>query len=184
MQIRFNEAKATQAAAEFLRLRGGTMSYIKLIKLLYLLDRESLLRWGRPVTTDKYVSMDKGPVLSAVYDLITDEPTPGSHSIWREYITEPSNHEVSLIKASETDELSAAEKELIGEVFQKYGKMGRWEIVDFSHTLREWVNPQGSAFPIEYRDILRVEGKTATEIAEIEEELEHLALFEVLLQPQ
>ena len=32
------------------------MSYMKLIKLLYLADREALARWGRPITTDQYVS--------------------------------------------------------------------------------------------------------------------------------
>jgi uncharacterized phage-associated protein len=47
------------------------MAYIKLIKLLYLADREALLRWGRPITTDRHVSMPKGPVVSQIYDLIT-----------------------------------------------------------------------------------------------------------------
>ena len=51
MMLLFNEAKATQAAARLLFLRGGTMSYVKLIKLLYLADREALIRWGRPVTS-------------------------------------------------------------------------------------------------------------------------------------
>ena len=64
MQLPFNEAKAAQTAARLLKLRGGRMSYLKLIKLMYLIDREALLRWGRPVTTDCYVSMDKGPILS------------------------------------------------------------------------------------------------------------------------
>ena len=41
MHLQFDEAKATQAAAFFLQLRGGQMHYIKLIKLLYLADREA-----------------------------------------------------------------------------------------------------------------------------------------------
>ena len=63
MTPRFNERRATEAAARFLKLRGGRMSYLKLIKLIYFLDREALLRWGRPVTGDRYVSMDNGPVV-------------------------------------------------------------------------------------------------------------------------
>jgi uncharacterized phage-associated protein len=74
MKLLFNEAKATQAAARLLKLRGGSMSYIKLMKLLYLADREALIRWGRPITTDRYVSMDNGPVLSRIYNLIRNEP--------------------------------------------------------------------------------------------------------------
>ncbi len=68
--LRFDEEKATEAAALILSLRGGQMHYMKLIKLLYLLDREALSRWGIPVTTDTYVSMDHGPVVSAIYNLI------------------------------------------------------------------------------------------------------------------
>lgn len=182
MRIRFNEAKATQAAGYLLRLRGGTMSYLKLIKLLYLLDREALLRWGRPVTTDRYVAMDKGPVVGQIYDLITEEPAPNERSIWREFISQPNNYEVSLRKTMDSDELSRAEEELIKEIFETYGGKSRWELVEFCHTLPEWVNPEGSALPIEYQDILRAAGKTGTEIAEIEREIEHLALSETLLQ--
>jgi uncharacterized phage-associated protein len=80
MRLRFNEAKATQAAARLLRNRGGTMSYMKLIKLLYLADREALASWGRPITTGNYVSMDKGPVLSHVLDRINEGPSPDEPS--------------------------------------------------------------------------------------------------------
>jgi hypothetical protein len=57
----FDERKATEAAAYLLRLRGGRMSYLKLIKLLYLADREALSRWGFSVTNDRHVSMPHGP---------------------------------------------------------------------------------------------------------------------------
>jgi len=60
------------------------MSYMKLIKLMYLADREALLRWGRPISTDRYVSMDKGPVLSRVLDLATDGDDPSRPAIWSE----------------------------------------------------------------------------------------------------
>jgi len=65
------------------------MSYLKLIKLLYLLDREALLRGGRPVTTDRYVSMANGPVVSRIYELIREEPAPGADPVWRHYISAP-----------------------------------------------------------------------------------------------
>lgn len=61
MRLRFNEAKATQAASRLLRLRGGRMSYLKLIKLLYIVDREAILRWGRPVTTEGTSQCQRGP---------------------------------------------------------------------------------------------------------------------------
>ncbi|MGH9402024.1 MAG: Panacea domain-containing protein [Terriglobia bacterium] len=158
------------------------MSYVKLIKLLYLLDRESLLRWGRSVTTDKYVLMDKGPVVSRIYDLIRDEPSPNEHSVWRQFISPPDNYEVKLLGETGSDELSVAEEELIQEVFDKYGAWSRWQLVDYTHTLPEWADPEGSALPVEYRDILKAGGKTEIEIAGIEKELEHLARSEDIFQ--
>lgn len=181
--LHFNERRATEAAARFLTLRGGRMSYLKLIKLLYLLDREALLRWGRPVTTDRYVSMDNGPVVSRIYNLIREEPAPGTDTIWRHYISVPNNYEVSLIAALETDELSPAEESLIEEVYAKFGALSRWELVDLTHELAEWQDPRGSAIPIEYRDILRAGNKTEGEIAAIEAELEALVAVEAMLQP-
>ncbi len=183
MILRFNERRATEAAAQFLKLRGGRMSYLKLIKLLYLLDREALLRWGRPVTTDRYVSMDNGPVVSRIYGLIREEPLPGTDPVWRQYISAPSNYEVTLTTQPEIDELSPAEESLIEEIFSIYGKLSRWELVNLSHDLPEWQDPNGSAIPIQYRDILRAGSKTESEIAAVEAELESLVAAEAMLQP-
>ena len=183
MVLRFNERRATEAAARFLKLRGGRMSYLKLIKMLYFLDREALLRWGRPVTTDRYVSMGNGPVVSRIYDLIREEPAPGTESIWRSYISAPQGWEVALLAEPEPSELSRAEEALIDEIYATYGKMTRWDLVRVSHELPEWQDPNGSAIPIQYRDILRAGNKTENEVAAVEAELESLAATEAMLQP-
>jgi hypothetical protein len=60
MQMAFDEVKATQIAAFFLRMAGGQLKHLTLIKLLYRLDREALRRWNFPVTSDRYVSMKYG----------------------------------------------------------------------------------------------------------------------------
>ncbi len=183
MVLRFDERRATQAAARFLKLRGGRMSYLKLSQLLYLLDREALLRWGRPVTTDRYVSIDNGPVVSRIYDLIREEPAPGTDSFWRRYISAPQGWEVALLAEPAPDELSRAEDSVIEEIFAGFGKMNRWDLVRFSHELPEWQDPNGSAIPIQDRDILRAGNRTEREIAAVEAELESLAAAEALLHP-
>lgn len=53
-----------------LELAGGQMEYIHLIKLLYLADRQALEEWSRPITTDRYVSMKDGIMLSRILDHI------------------------------------------------------------------------------------------------------------------
>ena len=156
------------------------MSDLKLIKLLYLADREALLRWGRPITTDRYFSMDRGPVLSRVMDLVTDGEDPGAPCIWASHISGPANFEVQLRSDAGRDELSDAELALLDEVFRDHGGKSRWELVDLTHKLPEWKDPQGSTVPITYRDILKAGGKTELEIASIEDELEGVAFAETV----
>ncbi|MCI0390264.1 MAG: SocA family protein [Acidobacteria bacterium] len=183
MKPRFNEAKATQAAALLLKLRGGTMRYMKLLKLLYLIDRTALIRWGRPVTYDSYFSLPRGPILSQTLNLITEGVPPEEPSMWTTCISEPSNYNVSLKQECSTDELSQAEEDLIREIFDEYGHMNRWELVEFLHKeLPEWQNPGCSSLSIEYRDILKAGGKTDIEIARIEAEIEGLALFDEMVR--
>ncbi len=182
MKPRFNEVKTTQAAALFLKLRGGKMSYMKLIKLLYLLDREALAKWGRPVTFDVYISMNHGPVLSNTLNMINEGNPPEQESYWSDHISQPSAYSIELKGSVETDELSDAEIELINKIFSEYGNKNRWAIVEELHRLPEWQNPSGSAIPIEYHDILKATGKSEMEIASIEAELENLAFAELILK--
>jgi hypothetical protein len=117
LKPKFREDKTTQAAAFFLSLANGKMKYLKLIKLLYILDREALLSWGRPVTFDSYVSMNNGPVLSNTYNLIIEEVAPGIESYWRKLISEPEHYFVKILKDCPTDELSEAELGLLKKIF-------------------------------------------------------------------
>jgi uncharacterized phage-associated protein len=180
MGVRFNEAKATQAAAFFLRLRGGRMHYLKLIKLLYLADREALIRWGLLFTTDRHVSMDNGPVGSRLLNLVTDDaPKP----VWSKYISAPmGDYEVELIESAPTDLLSRAEERLMNEIFEKYGRMNRWELIDtVMHKLPEWRNPSGSSIPITIREILEASGVEDREIRAVIKEIHGMERTEEVL---
>jgi uncharacterized phage-associated protein len=182
MKPKFRETKATQLAALLLKMRGGDMHYMKLIKLMYLVDRAALLRWGRSVTCDSYFSMKHGPVLSRTLDLMTEGTPPGETSTWDAYISTPSEYRVHLKQEVPTDELSEAEEEVIKEIFDRFGGMNRWELVALLHKhLPEWRDPQGGSIPIAYRDILRAGNKTELEILAIESELECLALMDELV---
>jgi len=180
MRTRFREEKTTQAAARLLQLRGGTMSHLKLIKLLYLLDRAALVRWGRPVTYDSYFAMPHGPVLSFTLDRI-HEPEVSAGSYWDRYIAPKRNHEVSLRGECPRGQLSAAELELIGEIFERHGHKSRWELRDLTHTLPEWQDPQGSSRRIDPADILRCEGFSEEEIQGVASDLEESALADAVL---
>src|SRR3989304_5613958 len=105
MPLRYREDKAAQAAARLLKLGGGKMNHMKLVKLLYLADRKALLKWGRPITFDWYVSMPHGPALSFTLDKINDSAPPDGSSYWHRIISERKGHEVSLLGDVPNDQL-------------------------------------------------------------------------------
>ena len=179
MKPRFKEDKATQAAALLLKMRGAPMSHLKLMKLLYLAEREALLTLGRPIIFDSYVSMDHGTVLSQTLNLIHGEsPSDGN---WTTAISTPSDHKVNLKTDPGTDKLSEAEESILDNIFKKHGKKSRWELRDFTHSLGEWSDPKGSSIRIEYRDILQAGNKTDIEIEAIIEDIESIATMEMFI---
>lgn len=178
--LHFREERTTQAAARLIQLEGGTINHMKLIKLLYIAERRALLRWGRPITFDWYVSMPHGPVLSFTLDKINQQAAPGSESYWHRYISERRNHEISLKDASEipNDQLSPAEEALLDEVYAEFGKLNQWELRDYSHTLPEWQDPKGSRLPIRIEDILLSEGLSDDDVREVVDSLRAESLAE------
>lgn len=147
----FNEEKVAQMAGYLLLKRGGRMALLKLMKLLYLCDRESMRLYALPMSNDIWVSMKNGPVLSQTYDLFSN----GSRrydSVWNKWISDKENHEVSLeFKPTEDDfsELSLADIEILDSIYKKFGHMDRWKLVDYTHdNFPEWEDPNGSAFRI------------------------------------
>lgn len=136
------------------------MSYMKLIKLLYIADRTSLLQFGKPITMDRWYSMKLGPVLSNVLNLITDPSRVDSKGTWSQLISPPlGDREVRLLVDDiPNDRLSSAEEKLINETFDLYGHHSRWKLVDMLHDGQiapEWKEPpQGSRIPITLQDVL------------------------------
>lgn len=177
-----NEVKTTQDAALFLKLNDGKLNYMKLIKLMYLADREALSRWERPLTGDSYFSMKNGPILSNVLDWISSGKPPGEELYWTRHISNPTEYNVSLKKDPGESELSKREIDLIKEIDEKYKEFNQWEMVDICHKiLPEWENPGATSIPIKIEDILKTTGKTDREIFLIEEDIANLEYRDFLL---
>lgn len=179
----FRERKAAQAAAHLLKLHGNEMHYLLLIKLLYLADRQALVERGLPITGDRLVSMDWGPVLSKIKDFTTMElESEVDGEIWREYVSPPANYKVRGQKNHpEADELSEYEVAILEQIHAEYGSMDRFELSKLTHDLPEWRDPRGSSLPIDPGDILRHAGRSSDEIAEIADEAEQSAFLQKTL---
>lgn len=174
MALRFDEVKTTQAAAKFLNLGGGRMTIRKLVTLLYLTDRQALLSWGRPLTFDAYFLVPHGLVLSATLDKINESVAPERLSYWHAIISERSDDRVELLRSDPLPrtELSPAEEELLDQIWEEFGRQSGRELCDYSCSLPEWQEPEGSRRPIHLEDILMSEGFSRDKALEIKRTLE------------
>src|SRR5262245_62889630 len=53
-------------------LRPGITQYY-IGKIFYFADKAHFLDWGRPISGDRYVAMEHGPVPSNIYDLLMED---------------------------------------------------------------------------------------------------------------
>jgi len=174
----FDEKKATQCAALLLSLNHGRMNYMKLIKLLYLSDRKAILSWSDTITTDRYVSMPKGPVTSCIYDKIKSG-VKDDGSYWSCYIRTVDFEAVLINKSISDDCLSEMEIETIKSVYEKFKDVNEWDMVEYCHeNIPEWRNPGSSSIPISIEDILSQKYK-GKEYESIVEEMLHTSFIQI-----
>jgi len=178
IEFRLDVRKTVEVVAMFLHLHGSKpMYYLGLMKLLYMSDRLSLERFDMPVIGDCYVSMDKGPVLSGVYDLIKGKnlrDVPDALEIWAKYISPRNkNWEIELLEDPSDDELSQNDEDIIHEIYSKKGNLDRFDLVEITHQFPEWRNPNGTSIPIKIEEILISVGKTKEQIKVIQSYIQH-----------
>lgn len=114
---KFSEKKTTEAAVLLLKMAGGRMKYIRLLKLLYLSDRKAFAELGRSITNDRYCSMKYGQVPSRAYDLV--KGTAGKvEGVWSRFIKSPvdTNYIELTDTSSNLKELSESELEIVSSV--------------------------------------------------------------------
>lgn len=174
----FNEFKAAQMAAFFLQKEGGQMYLLKLMKLLYLSERESFARFECSICGDKFYSLPHGPVLSRTKELMDGEQKSSIFG-WSSWITDKANHMLGLkkdkanFKIDDLNELSGSDIEILEHIWDKYGSMDRWQIRDYTHNYcSEWHDPNDSAYPILVEDLLLAVGKSKEQISLIKERLQ------------
>src|SRR5690349_12464950 len=110
------------------------MDLMVLLKCLYLADRMSLQKTGFPITGDRMVSMDWGPVLSSTYDETKKKRQANPDDLWFEYVSERKNHTLFAVKENpETDELSKFERGVLTEVHAEFGDKDPFAISDWTH---------------------------------------------------
>lgn len=179
MATLFNERKTAQAGAFLLHMAGGRLPLLKLVKLMYLAERESLRLYGEPLTGDSLVSMPHGPVLSRTYDQMKGSAIC-SEGGWDTWIADQSDYAValrdpSMIRDAEQDllALSDTDIEVLSSVWRQFGHLDKWAIRDYTHDhCAEWKDPDGSSVPIAYADVFRALGFSEEQLKPIVSRIE------------
>jgi uncharacterized phage-associated protein len=185
MTFRFDIDKALAATAYLIQKAGGRFDVFVLIKTLYYADRTAFIKYGRPITGDKFVSMDKGPVLSKIFDLIRGKEIAGdAHALakWRKFVAERESHLLRLKETPELGFLSVREMEVLDEAFRTISEIPPYWLAEWTHqVMPEWEDPKGSSKAIDLVKILKGAKKSDKEIAEIDEELASINSLKALL---
>lgn len=161
----FQERKAAQVAAFFIFKAGGSLEVLKLMKLMYLAERDSLERFGESITGDAFVSMPHGPVLSITLDHI-NHFVPSQNGGWNSWVSDKAGNKVALKDPSmlrdenDLQALSEADLQSLQHIWQEYGHRSAWDLREMTHNglCPEWSDPHGSSRPIPMLKLLKVLG--------------------------
>jgi len=157
VNFRFDVEKATEASLQFIAREGGRINVMKLIKLIYLLDRLSIQRRSIPVVGGIYFSMRNGPVTSELLDLVNAGELAGEEgSRWEALIADRKNHEIAIRGSAslERDSLSDSEIELIDEIYAEHGAKDQWQLRDWCHErCGEWTPLQNGRERIDIEEL-------------------------------
>lgn len=174
----FTYAKVAQTVAFFASKQGGTINILKLMKLLYLSDRESMRLYDAPITYDNFVSMNNGPVLSRTYDLINGTSLNAEGAAqWEAWINGRDQYDIRVtraIKEDELDQLSDADIAVMNSVWQRFGQYDQWWLSKFTHRFcKEWQHPDNSSIPIADVDVFLALGKSESIARDLAEDIQN-----------
>ena len=174
----YREEKAIAIAAMFLNLSGGVCDKYWLNKVMYYVERQSLVKSGQPLYFDKLYSIPWGPVVSIVKDGI-DSAKPDSGSPWSAYFI-LKNNKIYLKADPSYSCLSEFDEDLIREVFAQFKGWDFNRLQAYFHNLPEY-KETNSRVDINYEDILEAEGFNKEDIQETLQEISYLSFLETSL---
>lgn len=158
--FRFDYRKAAQATAFLLRReKNRQMNYHRLLKLLYLADRESIREAGRPILGGRYLATDRGPLHSTMLELIrgTDIQSPTWATMFRQ-----DHYDLEMICDPGSGDLSKHEIKTLNQVSAQYEDDDDYALNEKTLALDELAGNHratGSSIPIPLEDVIKAVGR-------------------------
>jgi uncharacterized phage-associated protein len=174
----FDIKKTVQIINQILRRNRGSINYTKLIKLLYIADKDALSKYDTTITGDKYCAMDNGPVLSEIYDLIRGKSVNSHYQLYWDGFFCKKDYDLILVHKNNLpgDKLSAAELEILDSVDAQFKKKSYSDMIKYVHNQElfpeiKWDGAKQSSIPLPVEEILAKLGRSESEIEAIEKEI-------------
>lgn len=153
----FSDEKAAEVAA-FFAGKAGRIDKLKLIKLIYLADRQAMDELGRPILNDEHFSLKNGPICSLALDGINGSR---AQQVWSRRIVKSGNSVTPATSESflEFDEVSRRETRILDGVWAKFGAMSTTEVWKWTHEhCPEYEEVTSGCRPISYERIFAALG--------------------------
>lgn len=149
----FDHLKSVQTIAYFVRKAGGSAEKLKLIKLVYLADRLSFTRRGKPINFDSYFSLPHGPVASSALNGMDHNL---SEPAWEALAMAENRKDITIVDEVADDHLSRADRAILDETWSQFGGMTSSQIRNWTHKhCAEYVEVElAKSLPIDLSEIL------------------------------
>jgi uncharacterized phage-associated protein len=168
--------RMASAAAYLADAVGGDVDYVKLLKLIYLADREALDKYGHPITYDDYLALQMGPVTDDTYQVLEHREEMAEY--WKDAIKIVGEKGLRVVlpripKEAAAQPFSEAEREILDKMVSRHGRKSRARLISETHRLREWQQVRNVQHrkKIAYEDILMALGRSKERAIEMAREI-------------
>jgi len=117
--FQFNQTKAIEAIL-YLAQKVSNSDIYGICKLLYLVDKTSLEKYGRFVFGESYYAMKEGPTPSHAYDLLKRVAKAPVYGLKAE------GNQISPLRNPDLDCLSESDIECLDQIIGVYGHVPNW----------------------------------------------------------
>jgi uncharacterized phage-associated protein len=107
MPAGFDEIKSAQMAGYFAQRSAEKLDKLKLIKLIYLSEREHLKRHSLPMTFDEFYSLKDGPIASAALNGLDGRLRL---SLWDNWIKRSAGNKIGPAKKARTEAVQPSQR--------------------------------------------------------------------------
>lgn len=130
-------------ALAYILSKLGKVDKIHLVKLMYLADKYHIMSYGRTITEDDFYAFPHGPAGSKTIDVLEYDSYVLQEYMGRakELIEMSNEKEFKLIEESQINDfemISESDIEALDFAITNFGKMDKWDVVNYTHDLKEW----------------------------------------------